>query len=468
MGAPRKDWHAARHARHLRRDHPRAHRRSRRACGLHGGDRAEAGSARRGGQRAPARAGAVEVDAPARGTRRHRPGDADGSAARTAGPSLPLVAERFQRSAVTAPRAFETSDLRDAHSTFTFRRFVLTGDATIAERLRSVVEIEFERLNELEVERRQPVEAACGGSRTRSRAVTALRHLLEQSVDAVLPHGLGQVPGRACRSSPSVASTSTTTTIAGTCRVAPSSIGACPCCPRKRRGRRSGWGSPATSPWETRVGSSDEAYVMNGVTFDATIETVARPTGELEAEVEIRWRGTANIDFKERQGRRLRVAGSPTLGTELAVSGYAGRYTPDFLPAETLWAPGSRRQGRPRRRLRGRGRYLRTRYEGIRRVAQGLALRLVEQKPRDGHGAARGHDRFRARRAREHEAGLLADLRYRFFPDALRGSLLGRRFENPQFVVTTRIEQVWLDGAREGHQLPAAARPPGPRARAAS
>ena len=63
---------------------------------------------------------------------------------------------------------FEMSDLRDAHSTFTFRRFVLTGDATIAERLRSVVEIEFERLNELEVERGQPVE---GGRRGFSSAI---------------------------------------------------------------------------------------------------------------------------------------------------------------------------------------------------------------------------------------------------------------------------------------------------------
>src|SRR5262249_25011120 len=53
---------------------------------------------------------------------------------------------------------FEASDLSNLNNTFTFRRFVLSGDATIAGRLRSVVELEFERLTELEVERTSPSE----------------------------------------------------------------------------------------------------------------------------------------------------------------------------------------------------------------------------------------------------------------------------------------------------------------------
>jgi len=42
--------------------------------------------------------------------------------------------------------------------------------------------------------------------------------------------------------------------------------------------------------------------------------------------------------------------------------------------------------------------------------------------------------------------GYWLDLRYRFFPDFLRNSIFGWKFDNPQFVVTTRMEQVWLEG----------------------
>jgi hypothetical protein len=78
----------------------------------------------------------------------------------TTAPSAPRVApwlSDFKIGGYGSVR-FESSDVQNAHDTFTFRRFVLTGDATIAERLRSVVEVEFERLNELEIERKQPVE----------------------------------------------------------------------------------------------------------------------------------------------------------------------------------------------------------------------------------------------------------------------------------------------------------------------
>ena len=51
---------------------------------------------------------------------------------------------------------FEASDLDRLNNTFTYRRFVLAGDARIGDRLRSVVELELERLTELEVERTAP------------------------------------------------------------------------------------------------------------------------------------------------------------------------------------------------------------------------------------------------------------------------------------------------------------------------
>jgi len=48
---------------------------------------------------------------------------------------------------------FEASDLKDQKTSFVFRRFVLTADADIAPRLRSVFELEFERFRKLGLEK---------------------------------------------------------------------------------------------------------------------------------------------------------------------------------------------------------------------------------------------------------------------------------------------------------------------------
>ena len=56
---------------------------------------------------------------------------------------------------------FESSSLKEVNESFTFRRFVLTVDAPIAERLRSAVEVEFERFTQLELER--STRPAAGG-----------------------------------------------------------------------------------------------------------------------------------------------------------------------------------------------------------------------------------------------------------------------------------------------------------------
>src|SRR6185369_2153141 len=47
---------------------------------------------------------------------------------------------------------YEASNIDQAHSTFTFRRFVLTTDANIAPRLHGYMELEFERFRKLEHE----------------------------------------------------------------------------------------------------------------------------------------------------------------------------------------------------------------------------------------------------------------------------------------------------------------------------
>src|SRR5690242_1394367 len=64
---------------------------------------------------------------------------------------------------------YEGSSLSQQHNTFTFRRFVLSADADIAPRLRSYLELEFERFRELELEKK--VNATPGGGLQAEQAV---------------------------------------------------------------------------------------------------------------------------------------------------------------------------------------------------------------------------------------------------------------------------------------------------------
>src|SRR5213593_4121415 len=189
-----------------------------------------------------------------------------------------------------------------------------------------------------------------------------------------------------------------------------------------------------------------EVYVMNGVTLDSSIETVARASGELETEVEIQpRRGTANLDFKRDKAGAFRLAWSPTLETEIATSVYYGRYTPDFLPSEALWGVGvdGKATFGP---FEVEGEYIVTEYNGITRVARGFANAVLERQLEAGTAPLNTVVDFELAGLASTKQGYWLDLRYRFFPDFLRNSIFGWKFDNPQLIVTTRMEQVWLDG----------------------
>jgi hypothetical protein len=340
---------------------------------------------------------------------------------------------------------FETSSLKDHRDTFTFRRFVLTGDATVGERLRGVFELELERFTELEVERRAPLE---GGLRGFSQSIEgsdrsevsleqawvefALTNWARFRAGAVLvPLGRfnlnhddnrWDLPRRSLvdRGVPVLPSTAAWTEI--------------------------GMGFTGDIPTDRWGTFSYQLYVMNGVTLDSSIETVARGRGELEAEVEIApRRGTGDLDLKHDKAVALRLGWSPALGHDLGLSGYYGRYTPDFLPSEPLWAvavDGKTTLGP----FELEGQYVLTRFEGIRRVAQGFARAVAEQSLSTDLTPLSTTVEFELAGLARTKRGYWLEGRYRFFPDFLRDGLLGRRFENPQFVLVGRWEQAWLDG----------------------
>jgi len=340
---------------------------------------------------------------------------------------------------------FEASDLHNLKDTFTFRRFVLTGDATIAGRLRSYVELELERFTELEVERRTLSEGGRQGFSQSIEGSNQSEISLEQAWlqfeladwakfrmgKVLIPVGRFNINHDDNRWD----------------------------LPRRSLVDRGVPVLPSTAAWSEvglgftgdirtdRLGTfSYQAYVVNGVTLSSSIETVARGTGEFETEVEIKPRtGTASLDVKRDKAGALRLAWSPAIGQELAVSGYYGRYTPDFLPSEAIWAISA--DGKvtfgP---FEIEGEYVYTRFSGINRVARGFAQAVAERQFSSGTEPLETTVDFELAGLADTKQGYWLDLRYRFFPDFLRDSILGRQFDNPQFILTTRWEQVWLNG----------------------
>jgi hypothetical protein len=64
---------------------------------------------------------------------------------------------------------YGTSNLDDLHNTFTLRRFVLTVDSQVAERLKANMELEFERFTQLELEKK--LTRTSGGGLTSEQAI---------------------------------------------------------------------------------------------------------------------------------------------------------------------------------------------------------------------------------------------------------------------------------------------------------
>jgi len=340
---------------------------------------------------------------------------------------------------------FEANDLNKFSDSFTFRRFVLTGDATIGERLRSYVELEFERLTELEVERRQPVEAGLRGFSQSIEGSSGSEISLEQAwmqftlADwlrfragmILVPLGRFNINHDDNRwDLPRRSLVDRGVSVL----------------PVKSAWSEVGMGFTGDIPTERFGKFSYQVYVMNGVTLDSSLETFARASGELETEVEIQpRRGTANLDFKRDKAGAFRLAWSPTLESEIGASVYYGRYTPDFLPSEALWGAGI--DGKATfGAFEIEGQYILTTYNGIQRVARGFANAVLERQLETGTAPLNSTIDFELAGLASTKHGYWLDLRYRFFPDFLRNSIFGWKFDNPQFVVTTRMEQVWLEG----------------------
>ena len=345
---------------------------------------------------------------------------------------------------------YGTSNLDDLHNTFTFRRFVLTVDAPIYERLKANMELEFERFTSLELDKK--LKKTPGGGLTSEVAIEGNNKSeisLEQAWmqydvadwlkfrgGAVLvPLGRFNINHDDNRWD----------------------------LPRRSLVDRGVPVLPATAAWpelgvgflgDISIGNAGKLnyqwYVMNGVALNSEIEQIGQTrtgdTTKLAYEVKLQTsRGTFSDDVKAGKSIGTRWAYSPWLGDEIGASLYWGRYTPDFLPSKPVFSfaiDGKKTWGP----FEIEGQYVNTQWSGVHSVARGLAQSAISSSSEGEIGDVETEVEFELANLASRKQGYWVDFRYRFWPDFLNQTILGSHFSNPQLIATFRAEQVWFSG----------------------
>ena len=365
----------------------------------------------------------------------------------SAGQVVDAIASRVNIGAYGSMR-YEASNIDEAHSSFVFRRFVLTADANIAPRLKAAMELEFERFRKLELEKVQ--EPAEGGltieqtvEGTNDSEIALEQAWLQYDITdwiglraggVLVPLGRfnlnhddneWDLPRRSLvdRGAPVLPSTA-----------AWSELGA---------------GFIGTVPVGERAAVDYQVYVVNGVALDVEFEQIAQTRSPepaktvIEAEVEPST-GTFSSDVKEGKAVTGRLAFSPLLGHEVAGSWYWGQYTPDFLDHEDVYSLGfDGKTGWGPFELEGQ--YVFTHFDGIEGVARSLARIARDSEVEFENPDLETEVEFELSGLARNKQGYWIDGRYRFWPTFLDETFLGKRFDNPQLIAILRGEQVFYD-----------------------
>ena len=336
------------------------------------------------------------------------------------------------------------------NNTFTFRRFVLTVDAPITERLKANMELEFERFTQLEMEK--TTTKTPGGGLTTVQAIEGNNQSeisLEQAWmqydiadwlkfrgGAVLvPLGRFNINHDDNRWD----------------------------LPRRSLVDRGVPVLPAEAAWpelgvgflgDIPIGATGKLnyqwYVMNGAALDPEIEQISQTragdTTKLAYEIEIQpTRGTFSQDVKSGKAVGTRWAYSPWLGDEIGASLYWGRYTPDYLANEPVFSislDGKKTWGP----FEIEAEYVYTQWHGVPKVARSLARRAINSESEGEVGDVETEVEFELANLASSKQGYWIDFRYRFWPEFLSNTILGKHFANPQLIATLRLEQVWFRG----------------------
>jgi hypothetical protein len=347
---------------------------------------------------------------------------------------------------------FEYGSAQDIKNTFTFRRFVLTTDAKIESRFRIYSELEFERFRKIELERKTEALPSGGVSVTQDIEGTNNSEIsLEQAWFEVefkkwlrfrgggvlIPLGRFNINHDDNQWN----------------------------LPRRPLVDRGVPVMPTTAAWDELgfgfTGDSDigeksrlgyQIYVVNGAILEPTLETNISTRGgdttqfEQEAEFQIQT-GTFSHDVKNAKTVTGRIMYSPALGHEFGLSGYWGRYTPDFLVGknltafafDTLQTFGS---------FDIEAEYMFSHFGGLRQVVDSFAARVLDEESEvEDNTVPPGVESeiaFKPTDLASTKHGYWVELRYHWRPKWLTTSWVGEHFSDPQLIPVVRWEQAFL------------------------
>ena len=345
---------------------------------------------------------------------------------------------------------YGTSNLDDLHNTFTLRRFVLTVDSPIAERLKANMELEFERFTSLELDKK--LTRTGGGGVTSEFALEGTSKSEISLEQAWLQYDIAdwlKFRGGAILVPLGRFNINHDDNQWDLPRRSLVDKGT-PVLPTTAAWPEIGAGFLGDFPLGASGKLSYQAFVMNGVALDSEVEQIgqtrAGDTTKLAYEVVLRpSRGTFSDDVKTGKAFGTRWAYTPQLGDEIGVSVYRGRYTPDFLPSKPVFSfaiDGKKTWGP----FEIEGQYVNTQWSGVRNVARGLARRAISSSSSAEIDDVETEVEFELSNLADRKHGYWVDFRYRFWPEFLSTTILDTHFANPQLIATLRAEQVWFSG----------------------
>jgi hypothetical protein len=335
-------------------------------------------------------------------------------------------------------------------SGFDFRRFVLTADATPNDRLQAYVEIEFERLGEIEVERAvdrsadgvsfaEDLEGGNGGEISMEQMWGQFKFGDPFSVrlgQILVPLGRfninhdddkWNIPRRT---------------------LVDRNV---PVLPVRAAWTELGIGATGSMPVGKSGEFSYQGYVVNGAILDFTIEKqVETEEGQsiikLASEARLA-RGPVNGEGGVRAGT-WRLGYSPTLTTDFGFSGYIGRYTPDVLEVDEritalgidgLWKRGA---------FAVEGEYIHAGFGDTDRVANAFVDTVTGSTGSPPLAGAQGTEaEFAITDLTPSRYGFWLEGRYRFWSERWKDSFLGKGFDDPQLIGVVRYERATLHNA---------------------
>src|SRR5262245_62101288 len=342
---------------------------------------------------------------------------------------------------------FETNSLEEPKPAgFDFRRFVLTTDATPNDRLQAYIEIEFERLAEIEVERAldrfldgakfvEELEGGNGGEISIEQMWGQFKFGEPLSVrfgQVLVPLGRfnlnhddarWDIPRRTLvdRNVPII--------------------------PVKAAWTELGFGGVGS----VNVGKSGQltyqGYVVNGATLDFAVEKAVESKANEPAIIKLAsefslQRGPVNGQGGVRAAG-WRVMYSPNLNYEIAVSGYQGGYTPDFFePSDArlnaLSVDGLLKHGA----FSLEGEYVHTHFGDIDGVEQAFVDAVTGGTGIAPLAGAEGTEaEFALVNLSPSRSGFWLEGRYRFWPKKWTKNTLAKGFEDPQLIWVVRYER---------------------------